>query len=106
MPHLEGFPFSELSEEVQGLDSIKTISLFKPVMKQDELSRVIFKIKTYSFFADSVILSEPFLLFFFKCSVVNDLQIIWISLVIFRFLEIDKLIDVGDIFENQLNIPI
>lgn len=65
MPHFKSFPYPELSKKIKRFDPIKTVSFFQPIMQQNKLSRIVIIIKTYPFFADGIVLSQPFLFFLF-----------------------------------------
>jgi hypothetical protein len=72
MPHFKRFPLPELPEKVQRFNPIKAIPFLQPIMKQYELSWIIFIIKADAFLADGVVLLESFFLLFLESAVIDD----------------------------------
>lgn len=73
MPHFESLPLSELAKEVERLDSVEAVSLFKPVMEYEKLFRIVFVIMAQSFFADGVVLFKTLFLLLLECAIIDHL---------------------------------
>jgi len=83
VPHFEGLPLSKLPKEVEGFYPIEAVPFLEPVVKKNELSGVVLEVEADALLADGVVLLEPFLLLPLEGAVVDDFEVVGVSLVVF-----------------------
>jgi len=105
IPHLEGFPLSELGEELQLLDLVVGLTLLEPVRELEVVAGPALHVLAEPVARNGVILLHTtLLLLLLDRLVLHDAQLVGVVLV--GATDVDELLDVREILQDEFDVVV